>query len=498
MVYPDERQAEAFAPMTAACEAAQVDTASAGHQRSRLTSRVSIILLIATYVSLSLTFGLLTRAWEADDEPAHTRYIEYIVRHDSLPRISVANGLESHQPPLYYLLAAGWQRVLGIPAFTPKIIPAHYKNPYEEGRLPYAHDYTPTEHQDAIYLRELRLLSVLLGLGTVLLTYAAARVLYLPESVALCSGLFVALLPRELVVSSGVTNDALVVPLCSLALLLFLLAERNRAAQHFARRRLYILGMGAVLGAAATTKLNGLPIAVVLFALVLVPAIQARTRVPSLVSASKRSGNGSPLAFEPRLLADAVIGILGFLAVSGWWFIRNERLYGQFLATKESEHYLSVFLLHPVPWSTHLFVTELPNTLWLSPWYLQPGLALPTWVNSVLGALAIFSLLGSAWYALRQRSTFRSQWLSVFSLVGCTAAGLIAIVIIIKSVGTSDARLAYVGLSAFAIVVVVGATNIASRASPRLQPVGLLMWPVAFVAVDLFVLFRYLVPLGGL
>lgn len=485
--------------MTAASEAVQVDTASAGHQRSRLTSRVSIILLIATYVSLSLTFGLLTRAWEADDEPAHTRYIEYIVRHDSLPRISVANGLESHQPPLYYLLAAGWQRALGIPAFTPKIIPAHYKNPtYEEGRLPYVHDYTPTEHQDAIYLRELRLLSVLLGLGTVLLTYAAARVLYLPESVALCSGLFVALLPRELVVSSSVTNDALVVPLCSLALLLFLLAERNRAAQQFARRRLYILGMGVVLGAAATTKLNSLPAAVVLFALVLVPAIWAPTRVPSLASSSKHAGNGSPLAFESRLLADVVIGILGFLATSGWWFIRNKRLYGQFLATKESEHYLSFFLLHPVPWSTHLFVTELPNTLWLSLWYLQPGLALPTWVNSVLGALAIFSLLGSAWYAIRQRSSSRSQRLSLLGLVGCMVAGLIVIVIIIKSVGTSDARLAYVGLSAFAIVVVMGATSITSRACPRLQSVGLLMWPVAFLAVDLFVLFQYLLPLGGL
>ena len=61
------------------------------------TTRWSLIILILVYVPMAMTYSLLTRAYEADDEPAHVQYIEYIVGHDSLPRIAVANNLESHQ-----------------------------------------------------------------------------------------------------------------------------------------------------------------------------------------------------------------------------------------------------------------------------------------------------------------------------------------------------------------------------------------------------------------
>jgi 4-amino-4-deoxy-L-arabinose transferase-like glycosyltransferase len=228
-----------------------------------LTKHVSIAILAVVYLSFALTFSLLTRAYEADDEQAHTQYIEYILRHDALPHISAANLQESHQPPLYYLLTAAWQKLLAIPVFTPVVVQEHYKNPFIHDRLMLSHNYTATQHQDAVYLHELRLLSVLLGLGTVLLSYAAAKVAWMRESVALSVGLFVALLPRELVVSSSVTNDALVIPLCALALVMFLFSERARASARQRHRRLYVLGMGAALGAAAATKFNSLPVAAV-------------------------------------------------------------------------------------------------------------------------------------------------------------------------------------------------------------------------------------------
>jgi hypothetical protein len=34
--------------------------------------------------------------------------------------------------------------------------------------------------------------------------------------------------------------------------------------------------------------------------------------------------------------------------------------------------------------------------------------------------------------------------------------------------------------------------------TPRLEWPGLYLWPTIFFAVDLYVVFRYLVPLGGL
>ena len=126
-----------------------------------LTTCLSLVILVVAYLSLALTFSLLTRAYEADDESAHTDYVEYIVQHHSLPGISVANGGESHQPPLYYLLEAGWQQLLGIRALTPQL--AFVKGSIEPNHLVLSHDYTPTQHEDAVHLHELRLLSVLLG-----------------------------------------------------------------------------------------------------------------------------------------------------------------------------------------------------------------------------------------------------------------------------------------------------------------------------------------------
>ena len=467
---------------------------------SRLTARISVVVLVVAYLSLALTFSLLTRAWEADDEVAHTQYIEYIIRHDSLPHISAANGIESHQPPLYYLVTATWQHILGIPAFTPDFVTAHYKNPYETGRLVGLHNYTPAQHREAVYLHELRLLSIVLGLGTVLMTYAGAKVVGLREPLALSAGLFVALLPRELVVSSDVTNDALVIPLCSLALLCFLLAERARWTQRLARRRLWILGMGLALGAAVCTKFDSLPVAAVLLALAFVPSLRLRRRSSGPRSSDDQDGRTASLNLDRRLLPDGFLALLGFFAVSGWWFIRNKQLYGQFLATRSSEDYLrALVFLHPVPWTSSLIFNELPSTLWLSMWYLQPNLVLPHWISAALSIVVLLTLAAGAGVMLvgGQWRLRPSQRLSAVGLLGCIVAGVIAVVIVIKSVGYGDARLAYVGLSAFAIVLTAAMGRILSR-TPRLAPVGIMMWPAALFALDMYVIAHFLVPLGGL
>lgn len=206
-----------------------------------------------------------------------------------------------------------------------------------------------------------------MGLGTVLLTYLGAKVAGLGEPVALSSGLFVALLPRELVVSSAVTNDALVIPLCALALVLFLFSERERRSARQGHRSLYVLGVGLTLGAAAVTKLNSLPVAAVLLVLALVPSIHWRRRSTNQLSEGEpasmssqvvlgghpssrgRSPVGGPAVpsaptvqrMQPivdlRVLVDGLIAIVAFFAVSAWWFVRNERLYGQWLATRKAK-----------------------------------------------------------------------------------------------------------------------------------------------------------------
>ena len=321
--------------------------------------RWSLVILVAVYLPMALTYTLLTREYEPDDEAAHVQNIEYVVQHDSLPRIAVTNGRESHQPPLYYLLEAGWQDVLGISAFKTVIVPAH-KGFILNGLL-YSTHYTPSEHADAVHVHELRLLSVVFGLGTVVLTYAAGKAIGLRERMALAAGLFVALYPKNLIAASSVTNDALVFPLCSLALVLFLLGERARTQGRLRHRRMEVVAMGVVLGAAAITKLTSLPVAIVLFVLAL---------LPSLPRAGRHSKSWR---LQLRLFLDVVLAVVGFFAVSAWWFYRNHHLYGQFLATDASQKYLAAFLLHPVPWNSHLLFKVFPNCLLDFSWFNQAG-----------------------------------------------------------------------------------------------------------------------------
>jgi hypothetical protein len=458
-------------------------------------ARVSILLLVVAYLPLALTFSFLTPAFEGDDEGAHTQYIEYIMSHGSIPRIGVASS-ESQQPPLYYLLAAGWQHLLAIPAFTPQFSIAKNLGPND---WTVSRSRTPAEHQEAVYVHELRLLSILLGLGTVLLAYAAAKVIKLRELVCLACGLFVALLPRELVVSSNVTNDALATPLCALALVLFLLSESARHEERFRHRRVDLGFMGLTLGLAAATKFTTLPIAGILLLLAALPSVRLGHRALPRSSVNVRETSKSFVIFDGRRLVDAVIAAVGFLAASGWWFVRNKELYGQFLASNSSEKSLGVFA-YPVPWTAHLFFVELPRVLWQSTWYAQLLLELPNYMNDVLALLAVVCLVVGAWVVLARpmQMSVGLQGLSGVALLGCMVGGLVTEVFHIKTTSIGDSRLAFVCLTASAVVLIAGSTRIASRINIRLWPVGLFAWPVIFLLLDVYVLLRFLIPLGGL
>ncbi len=476
---------------------------------------VSLVILSVAYLSLSAFFTTHIRAWTGDDEIAHTDYVEYIVQHGAIPRISLANGDASHQPPLYYLVAAGWQEVLGIPSFHPKEAPApkHLFSDIGSDTLPPPH-YSPLEHRQAVDLHYLRLLSILLGLGTVFLAYSAAKIVRTSELLALSIALTVALLPKELEVSSVVTNDALVIPLCALALVLFLLAERARIQALPKLRRRHLLLMGLTLGAAAITKFDSLPICAVLFVVAVVPVFlpafrtfQARRTShranPSLPKTGRRRSSptwGDRLV-DRRSLVDVAIAMAGFLVVSGWWFIRNKYLYGQFSATTVSQNYLKPIELDFHPFSVdgayfHAAYNHLLTTAWFDLLFWR----LPVWVNGALWAAALSTLLIGSWSVLtarRRKVASRLGLLSSWGFVGCTVGGIVAFLIILKSTGLAFGRNTYVGIAAFAFLINTGTTWIARQVRLRPTAVAIFLWPAALLALDLYVIARFLLP-GGL
>jgi len=446
--------------------------------------RLALPLLSAAYLAAALPYSLLTRAWEPNDENAHATYVEYIVAHGSLPRIGLANGVESHQPPLYYLLVAAWQELLRIPAFVPSTsgIPGAPPRTAPGAWLTFWHHYTRAQHQDAVYLHELRLMSVFIGLATVLLSYGCARLVLSRPLSAFAAGLTVALFPKLLVVDSALTDDGLVIALSVLGLFMFLLSEEARRQGDEARRRWLMLALGVSLGLAAITKFNSLPLAVLLLALATLPALRSRAK-----------------------MLDSAIAGAGFLATSLWWFVRNETLYGQVLATKATEAYLKAWapaLIVPVPWTdASRFARFVPSTLYHSVWY--DGGAnqwlLPNWMDNVLwaaAALSAVSAVGAVFGTRRDARLRPTGALGGLAVAGSIVAGIMAVLLIAQTTTQAEGRIAFVGLAGFAIVLVLG-TDV-GRPRGRLGRAAVFTWPALFVGVNVYVLATYLIPLGGL
>jgi len=166
---------------------------------ARLPASVVILLvtLIAVYVAIGSLYAVLTPSWQVPDEPAHYNYIRSLAKGRGFPVLEPGDydqaylerltserfpaelsvkplQYEDHQPPLYYVLA------------TPIYLL------FDGALLP------------------LRLLSVLLGAGLLIVTFGTVSTIF-PErpALGLMAAAFVAFIPQHVAVTAGVNNDAL-------------------------------------------------------------------------------------------------------------------------------------------------------------------------------------------------------------------------------------------------------------------------------------------------
>jgi Dolichyl-phosphate-mannose-protein mannosyltransferase len=343
----------------------------------------------------------------------------------------------------------------------------------------FSHDYTDKLRRHAIAEHALRVISILLGLATVLLTYAAAKLASGREDLAAGAAAFVAFLPKFQVVSATFTNDALAIALSSLVLLLTLAVLRHPSPGAAAYGA---FGIGAAAGAALTTKLNTAPV-------LLAAAV-------ALILAAR------PL--RERALHLGLLGV-GFLLVSGWWFLRNDDLYGEYLAREASRAHLRERirgLVDPVsPLDADRFLYYVPETLFRSVWYTGG------W-NQFVGPYAVNLLLWMlvgvavfAWVRALIANPRESSW-TIQTRVGiCLSllalAGLAAVVLVARETLQAEGRVAYVGLSAFAIAAVAGLEQ-AVGGSTRARAASLAAFPALLLAYDAYVLVRYVIPFRGL
>ncbi len=257
--------------------------------------------ILIVYAALGTLFAVKTPRWQNPDEPAHYNYIAHIAAERRLPVLRMGDydeeylarlkaekfppdlsieavRYESHQPPLYYLLA----------------VPVYWLGQGE--------------------LLALRLFGVVLGGGVVLLVLLCAREV-VPGSphIALGAAAFAAFLPMHAALMASVNNDALAELLIAGTVLALLRWQRLSAESGVDSAAGHLLSAGILIGLGFLTKATAytlLPVAliVVIFQSVW-PVSAGRTRAVELAVRLA-------LAVGPALL-------LGL----PWW-IRNSLVYG--------------------------------------------------------------------------------------------------------------------------------------------------------------------------
>jgi 4-amino-4-deoxy-L-arabinose transferase-like glycosyltransferase len=176
------------------------------------SEKILFYLILMVYMVLGVLFALRVPAWQAPDEPAHYNYMRQVAGGTLIPTIQPGDWDNAY---LEQLKAERFK-----PELLDKLDTVRYEN-----------------HQPPLYywigalvflltngsLTALRLYSVLLGLGTVVLTYRIAGEV-IPEQppIRIAAMTLVAVLPQHLAILASVNNDALANLLIALTLWLCL------------------------------------------------------------------------------------------------------------------------------------------------------------------------------------------------------------------------------------------------------------------------------------
>lgn len=294
----------------------------------RLLDRVCLMLthrrravaavLLALHLVLGALYSIAVPPWEAHDEWAHYKFVEYVARHRALPppgeRLTNEYEFdEASQPPLYYVIAALPVMLVDTADGLPPQVNPYFNADTGAGGINAAIHHPDQERFPSRGLLGLYLargMSLLLSLLGLVATYKLGRLLAPGHPlVALTALAIAALSPQYLFISAVVTNDILIAALgCAVAWLGIKVALEGL-------RPWPALALAVVVGLALVTKLSALALLPFVASAFLLGMVRALRR-----GASRRMAWGT-------LGAAAAAGLL----FAGLWLWRNFRLTGVLL-----------------------------------------------------------------------------------------------------------------------------------------------------------------------
>lgn len=349
-----------------------------------LAPDLSIVIILIAFLVIGFAYSVVNPLHEATDELRHYRFIQHIIQRRSLPIQGEGGGLactvQGHHPPLYYATAAlltFWIDTGRDVCTEPPGNPFWAYRYWEVGRdnkNQYLHgpDETFPWRGEALAAHLARVVNLFFGAITVWLTWATARVIW-PSRPALAAGsaAIVAFNPMFLYLSAAINND--VVAAAAGAAVIYACVRLLHDERGLTPR--WGVWLGLLYGIALMSKFNLAAIIVVIEA--------------AVTWVAWRRGQ-----WRQWLVANLImIGIAGLLA--GWWFVRNQILYGE---PTGFERLTELWGVRDPRTSFQLAVSELPYA-WTSLWgrFGYGQIPLPSWIYiSLLGML----LLSAAGYVL--------------------------------------------------------------------------------------------------
>jgi hypothetical protein len=336
----------------------------------RHARRWPLLVILLVYLIAGSIYAIVPPFLEVSDEVRHYAMVEHLAQGKGLPvQDPVAHkqvtteerqakqpltyyAQEGSQPPLYYALMA----LVALPFDRSDFAQRAHINPHGQlGRADATSNWNQLIHTDAeafpwqrttLVVHILRFIGVLLGAVTVACTYVLALELRLElriengelrnghsqfsilhsQFVAAIAAALVAFNPMFLHITASVNNDTLAAALSSLALLLGARMIRRGASIPKA------LVLGVVLGGVALSKASGLALVVVVPFFVLLSEF-LRMQKDMADKSDKEEGEDRERSSWSTLVSLSVSILFPALLLAGWWYVRNQTLYGDFTGT---------------------------------------------------------------------------------------------------------------------------------------------------------------------
>lgn len=432
-----------------------------------------LVILLILFVVVASLYNLSTPLYESPDELQHAAYAAWLADARGLPVVDPAAPgpwrQEGTQPPLYYWVVAQVMRAVphsgagSLATLNPYAGIGDPQRPDNKNRV--LHDVDQERWPFSLDVWSVHLargISTLMAVGTLAAIFCLGRLVF-PGRPGIALGMvaLAAFIPQFLFLSASINNDNLVILVSSWVLVLLAAWIRGEQIPGWSS----FLALGVLLGLGALAKFSGLllwPLAAgILLWLAWRPAVHDCNLRPGL-----------------RWLALAGLLVFGVaLLVCGWWWVRNQQLYGDLSGL--SAHLEIMGTRRRLPSRPRAILAEFKGfrySFWaLFGWF---NILAPEPFYWIMDGLVVLGLVGFALFLLRSLRRL-SRWTGVALAMLVLWSVLVAVGVLRWTMLTpaSQGRLLYPALGAIALFLVTGwAEWVPRRLSLPVGSAALVAW----------------------